>query len=197
MLDAQLTREALGWLRDLSNPPDTSPATPAGQEWLARLNAEMTDAQASGFELVSIAREFSRRGGFFPTPGQIVEAIRERRLKALREERERERAPEQPKVEGPSASDERRLAGIVEWNTTRYNLHTTDSVPAGWASHFPDRSSMWAAAGDLRRRGHRGVGSGEPIAAALDRECRERQECESRGEEWTPPTYGRVRAAAR
>jgi len=154
----------------------------------------MTDAAASGAELVAVAREFARKGGFFPTPGQLVEAIRVRRLKALREERER--AHERPAIDAPSVSDERHFAGNLEWNVARNNLTAHHFVPAGWSQGWRDRQEIWDAGYDIYRRGHRGLFAGETIAAALERERGERRECESRGEEWFPPTYKRQMAEA-
>jgi hypothetical protein len=195
MLDQHTTREALGWLRDLSNPPDTDPRTSAGREWLARLDVEMTDANASGGELVAVARDFARKGGFFPTPGQIVESIRERRMRALHEERQREplRIEREELAARPAMSDDRRLAFNLEWNVARNELMDGDFVPAGWTAGFATREDVWGAGYDIHRRGHRGTYSGESIAAALDRERREWRECVSRGEEWNPPTYGKRR----
>jgi hypothetical protein len=155
----------------------------------------MTDANASGGELVAVARDFARKGGFFPTPGQIVEAIRERRMKALHEERQREpmMLVREERDARPVMGDERRRAWNLEWNATRNELAATDFVPAGWTAGFRDSGAIDAAAESLTRRGHRGMYGGESIAAALDRERTEREECESRGEEWNPPTYGKRR----
>ena len=185
-LTVQSLLAALGWLSDLTGAPNVDPTSAAGSQWLARLRIELADVHPSPEELVDACRGLARaKGARYPTPGQIATAVVEARRAARATERPEPEAPR------PPLGQDRSLAANLEWNVTRYTLGEGDAVPAGWSSLWESRQAIWDAAYDLESRGHHGVGSGEPIAAALHRERRERREVESRGETWNPPTYGR------
>lgn len=181
MLDLQHTTAALGWLRDLSNPPDTSPATAAGREWLQRLDAEMTDARATGPELVAAAREMARAGGFFPTPGAIAERIRERRLAAIREERE------------TAWRDQLGNGAAIEGKAWARDSEAGDFV-RGTMEGFRNRNQreFLRRVVDLVRRGHPGPSADceETLVAAVLREEREEDEARARGEQYRRRRYG-------
>jgi hypothetical protein len=133
----------------------------------------MTDAQASGAELVAVARERARKGGFFPTPGELVEAIRERRVENLRREREQDWR----------AQGERATIPVSE------RLSSGAHPPDGWAAGR-DQSVVCAYVQDLVERGHGGEATGEGYVKAMLREERDAAEAKARGEQYTRPRYG-------
>jgi hypothetical protein len=171
----QQLAQALAWLRDLSNPPDTRPDTAAGREWLQRLALEMQDAGAKPEELVEAARDLARAGGFFPTPGAIVERIRDLRLARVRAERESNWRDERERPAAPVAA----------------RLADGGHPPDGWTT---GRSMVrdHEAISDLVRRGHGGLDGQqrEHYVVAMLREEAEAAAARARGEAWAPPRYG-------
>lgn len=164
---------ALRWLSDLPFGPPLSPHEAEGRAWLERLHVSLQSIQPTGAELLDACQAIAaERGAAFPTPGQIVTVIRERRVARASAEREREglaAARALPPPPAPAAEGGHPPPG---WTKGRSMSATHDAIV------------------DLVRRGHRGREGGEHYVVAVLREERERAEAEARGEAWRPPRYG-------
>lgn len=172
MLTPASVREGIGWLSDMPNAPDCDPSTVAGQAWLSRLFSELAHVSATGEELTSTCRAMARKAGaFHPTPGQIAQALLERRIAVAKEER----AHEWRGQIGPAPIAPREVGGGAQ-------------VPQGFGQR--DQSAFGRQVVNLIERGHQGPEGGEPYVAAVLREEREQEEANARGEVYRPRRYG-------
>lgn len=166
--------EGLGWLSELSFPPSTDMATPAGRAFLGRLSTSLAELRVTDEEWVAICREANRRGGNHPTSGELARMVGELRVEAAKEARESDWRGQRAITFDPSAVN----------------------ASAGWSNGRSLRRDYGATL-DLVRRGHPGQSSGEGYMAAILREEGERREAESSGERWAPPRYGPDLSAGR
>lgn len=168
MISPNEFKTALGWLSDLPQRPDIDPRSPEGQAWMGRLLAELQSIGATGPELVAACRAMARaQGAFFPTPGQIAEAV-----KAARQ-----RAAEATREHGWRAS---RIAPPQEGGHAQ--------VPGGFASR--DQVEFHEKVVALIARGHAGPDIGEPYVAAVLREEAEAAAALEQGEVYRHRRYG-------
>jgi len=174
MLTPTSVREGLGWLSDMANAPDCDPSTVAGQAWLSRLFSELAHVSATGEELTSTCRAMARKAGaFHPTPGQLAQALLERRIEVAKAERANEWRGQLER--GPSLVAPREVGGGAQ-------------VPTGFGAR--NREEFYGLIVGIIERGHKGPEGGEPYVAAVLREEREQAEANTRGETYRPKRYG-------
>lgn len=174
MLTPASVREGIGWLSDMPNAPDVDPSSESGQAWLARLFAELAAVSATGEELTSTCRAMARKAGaFHPTPGQIAQAVLERRSELARAARETEWRAQRDS--GLMSVAPREVGGGAQ-------------VASGFGQR--DQEAFFKLVTGLVERGHPGPEGGEPYVAAVLREEREQEEANARGEAYRPRRYG-------
>jgi hypothetical protein len=165
--------DALAWLADLPHAPAAGFGTPEGRAWLGRLSEALAGVKPTGPELTAACKSLSGKAGqFFPTPMQIAILVVSRRVVAQGS------SPRDPTP--PPGGIEGLLGCNREVGAGKFVRGTREGF------RFRDQVEFHLRGMEIQRRGDAGVS----CVDAVLREEREQDECEARGEQWTPQRYG-------